>query len=68
MIYVSGMTGFIGGFILGQMIIYFLLRHRRREDLLADRNLRWTYGLFNWIVAALGAYSFVLMHQAYFPQ
>lgn len=66
MIYAFGIAGFIGGFICGQMVIYFLLRHKSREELLKDRNLKWTYGLLNWGVAVLGAYSFVVMYKEYF--
>lgn len=66
MIYIIGIIGFIGGFILGQILLYFMLRHRSREDLLKDKNLKWTYGLINWAVAVLGAYSFVIMYNQYY--
>jgi hypothetical protein len=66
MVYVFGIIGFVGGFILGQMILYFLLRHRSREDLMKDRSLKWTYGLLNWGFAVLGAWSFVVMYNQYY--
>jgi hypothetical protein len=66
MIYAVGIIGLIGGFIAGQMLLYFLLRHRSREDLLNDPSIKWTYGLLNWAVAALGAYAFIAMYQQYF--
>ncbi len=66
MIYVVGIVGLVGGFIAGQMLLYFLLRHRSREDLLGDPSVKWTYGLLNWMIAALGAYAFVSMYQQYF--
>ncbi|MCB1651534.1 MAG: hypothetical protein KDI46_05715 [Alphaproteobacteria bacterium] len=67
MVYVAGVFGFIGGFILGQMMLYFLLRHKSREELLNDRFLKWTYGLGNWVVAGFSSYGMVLMYQYYFP-
>jgi hypothetical protein len=66
MIYVFGILGFIGGFALGQMVLYFLLRQYSREELLNDKNLRWTYGILNWLIALLGSYSFVVVYQQYF--
>jgi hypothetical protein len=66
MIYIFAISGFIGGFIFGQMVIFFLLRHRSRDDLLNDKSIKWTYGTLNWIIALIGAYSFVLMHNIYF--
>jgi len=46
MIYVFGIFGFIGGFILGQGLLLYLLRSRPREELLNNRMLKFTYGLF----------------------
>ncbi len=65
MVYLIGTIGFIGGFFAGQMLLYFLLRHRSREELTSDNSLKWTYGLLNWAVAALGAYAFVQMYYEY---
>ncbi|MBL4804101.1 MAG: hypothetical protein JKY71_04485 [Alphaproteobacteria bacterium] len=67
MVYVAGILGFIGGFILGQMVLHFLLRHKSTEELLNDKGLKYTYGLLCWAMAALGAYSFVSMYNLYFP-
>jgi ABC-type antimicrobial peptide transport system permease subunit len=66
MIYGFGILGFILGFIFGQMLIFFLLRHRSREDLLTDKGLKWKYGLLNWGFAAAGAYLLVVMYNRYF--
>lgn len=66
MVYLVGIVGLIGGFMAGQMLLYFMLRHKSREDLLNDRLLKWKYGTLNWLVAALGAYSFVSIYQRYF--
>jgi len=66
MIYVIGIIGFIGGFIFGQMVLYFLLRHKTNEELLNDRMLKLKYGLIGWGCAVLGAYSFVQTYLYYF--
>ncbi|MCC6597890.1 MAG: hypothetical protein IT559_03795 [Alphaproteobacteria bacterium] len=66
MIYAIGVLGFIGGFAAGQMLLYFLLRHKSREDLLTDRHLKLKYGLLNWGFAVLGCYAFMEIYQKYF--
>ncbi len=66
MIYVAGIVGLVGGFVLGQMLLLFLLRHRTKEDLLNDKYLKWKYGTLNWLVAALGCYGTVEMYKMYF--
>lgn len=66
MVYVVAVIGFIGGFVFGQMALYFLLRHKSREELLNDKYLKWKFGLLNWLLALLGAYSFVAMYNQYF--
>lgn len=66
MVYGVGILGFICGFIIGQYWLYKMLKYRSNEDLLHDRKLRWTYGILNWIVAGIGAYSFVFFYNLYF--
>ena len=66
MVYVVGVIGFIGGFIVGQMVLHFFLRNKSREELLHDKSLKWKYGLINWGLAILGCYSFISMYQYYF--
>ena len=66
MVYVVGVFGFIGGFMAGQMALYFMLRHKTREELLEQAHLKWTYGVFNWVMAVLGASSFVKLYGEYF--
>jgi hypothetical protein len=61
MIYFVGTLGFVGGFILGQMVLAFLLRGKTREQLLSDKSLRWKYGLLNWLIALLTAASSVYL-------
>lgn len=66
MVYLVGIIGFIGGFIFGQMVLYFLTRHKDPEELLEDPVQKWKYGLLNWLIAGLGAYSFIYMYRLYF--
>lgn len=66
MIYLMGILGFVGGFILGQMVLYFLLRHKTKEELLNDKSLKWTYGLINWAFAGLGSYGLIVLYKQYF--
>jgi len=66
MVYIIGIIGFIGGFVLGQMALYFFLRHKSNEELLNDKWLKWQYGTMNWIVAAFGAYASIQMYEFYF--
>lgn len=67
MIYIMGIVGFLGGFAVGQMVLYFLLRHKTREELLGDRALKWKYGLLNWGLALLGAWFMVQSWRVSFP-
>lgn len=66
MITLIALIGFIGGFIFGQMVLYFLLRGRSKAELLQDQSLKWQYGVLNWGIALAGAYAFVLMYGVYF--
>ncbi|HRQ60655.1 MAG TPA: hypothetical protein PLO23_03955 [Alphaproteobacteria bacterium] len=58
MIYIMGSIGFLGGFGVGQMVLYFLLRHKTKDELLTDPALK-KYGLLNWAFAVLGAWLVV---------
>jgi hypothetical protein len=66
MIYAAGIIGFIAGFFLGQMLLFFLLRHKTREELLNDPGLKWQFGTLNWLIALFTAYCAVSMVQFYF--
>lgn len=66
MVYLVGIGGLVGGFICGQMLLLFLLRHRTSADLKSDRSLR-VYGFLNWLVALLGCVSMVYLYKMYFP-
>lgn len=65
MVYGIGILGFIAGFIAGQMLLYFMLRHKTREELLNDPYIKWKYGLLNWGMAALGSYAFISLYKEY---
>ena len=66
MVYVVGTIGFFSGFVLGIFILNFLLRDRSRLELLEDRGLKWTYGLFAWVIAAITSYAAVQSYYIYF--
>ena len=66
MVYLFGIGGFIGGFILGQVLLAFLLRGKTREQLLSDKHLKWKYGTLNWLVAAMGCASALMLHERLF--
>lgn len=66
MVYVMGAIGFVMGFVFGQMLLYFLLRHRARQDLLNDKSLKWKYGIINWACAAAGAYGMIELYRLYY--
>ena len=65
MVYGIGIVGFIAGFLAGQMLLYFMLRHKTKEELLSDPYLKWKYGGLNWIVELLGAYGSVQLYYEY---
>lgn len=65
MVYGIGVLGFVLGFIFGQMVLYFLLRHKSKKELVEDDSLKWTYGLLNWVFAGIGSYLFVSQYNYY---
>ncbi len=67
MVYIAGFIGFIGGFALGLFLLGLMLKERTKRELLNDGSLKWRYGLFNWLIAGLGAYCAVLLYRLYFP-
>lgn len=66
MIYVIGILGFVAGFVLGQVLLSIWLKDRSRKDLLTDKALQMRYGLFNWGLAALTAYTTIRLYQIWF--
>lgn len=67
MVYLAGVIGFIGGFFIGQIILMRLLKDYSNEEILKNKNLRRTYGILNWMFAALGSYSMVWAYKEYWP-
>jgi hypothetical protein len=67
MSWVVGIIGFIVGFAAGQMLLLHMLKDRSREELLSDRNLKWKYGTFNWLIAIATCLSFLALYRYYFP-
>lgn len=65
MVYGIGILGFICGFIAGQLLLAFMLRHRTNRDLLSDKSLK-VYGLLNWVMAILGTLAFVTLYRQYY--
>jgi hypothetical protein len=65
MVYVVGFFGFLSGFALGQILLMRWLKDRSREELMSDSNLRWSYGVFNWLVAGLCSWLAVVMYNHY---
>lgn len=63
MIYLAGFVGFIGGFALGQMLLLLWLRGYSRRELLTNKELRYRYGVFNWLLAGVGAYVAVMLYR-----
>lgn len=63
MIYFIGTLGVFGGFLLGQMLLAYLLRGKTREQLLTDKSLRAKYGALNWLVAFGTAACAVYLYQ-----
>lgn len=66
MVYIAGIIGFIGGFVIGQLILLRLLKDVSQEELLKNKNLGWTYGVFNWFFAIMGAVSTVYAYNIWF--
>lgn len=66
MVYVIGVFGFLTGLVFGQMVLFYMLRHKSREDLINQKNLRWTYGVLNWALAFAGLFIFIHIYKRYF--
>jgi hypothetical protein len=69
MTWLMGIMGLVCGFAAGQMLLSFLLRNRSKQeilDMMKDGEARWKYGMLNWLVAALGAVSFIIIYRRWF--
>ncbi len=67
MIYLVGIIGFVAGFALALRVLAYLLKDRPTEDFLADRGVRFTYGLLAWGIAGFTAFCAVMVYKTYFP-
>ncbi len=65
MIYIVGTIGFVFGFVLGQMALMVMLRQRSNREILKDKSIHWSYGLFNWLLAGLGAWLAASLYALY---
>lgn len=63
MIYVFGISGFVFGFFLGQGLLMIWLKDRSNREILENKSLRWRYGLFNWGIAGLSSYIFLVVYR-----
>ena len=69
MVYLIGFGGFVSGFCVGQMVLAWLLRERSKQeilDLMKDGHARLKYGMLNWAMAAMGAFTFVETYRRWF--
>ncbi len=66
MIWAVGILGFICGFSAGLLCLKRWLADRSNGELLHDKNLQRTYGLFVWAVAAITSACAVWAYQYYF--
>jgi len=53
MIYIVSILGFIGGFLIGQLLLARFLKDVSNEDLLNDPSLHFKYGTLNWAIAIM---------------
>lgn len=66
MVYVFGISGFVIGFLAGLFVIHQFLRSYSSGQLVRDKSLRWTYGLFVWVFAGLGSWLGVWFYERTF--
>lgn len=63
MIFLVGTLGFAAGFILGQILLAYLLRARSKDELLNDKRLQWKYGMLSWLITFATAAAAVWLYQ-----
>ena len=66
MVYLFGVIGFFLGFVGGLFVIHLFLKNLSKRELVADKSLRWTYGLAVWVFAGLGAWGGVWLFERSF--
>ena len=66
MVWVFGIIGLVIGFVAGVGMMRVWLKDKTREELLTDKSLHLSYGLFVWLVAAIFSYISVWIYRTYF--
>ena len=66
MVYIAGIIGFVLGFGAGLSVLSVLLKNRSNKEITTDSGIKWTYGLFVWIIAGVGAYLGATIYGMYF--
>lgn len=69
MVYLVGLADFIGGFVIGQLLLSFLLRDYSNEEILElmkDPIAKTRYGMINWLTAFVSALICVWAYNNYF--
>lgn len=61
-----GFAGLVAGFLAGQILLMFMLRHKSNQDIKMERKSLHIYGLLNWAVALMGCAAFLYIHNKYF--
>lgn len=61
-----GIFGFVMGFCGGQYLLLRWLKEKSRSELLTNKDLHYTYGLFNWGMAIVGCLSALWIYHHYF--
>lgn len=49
------------------MLLLRLLKDKTREELLNDKNLKFKYGMFNWLIAGATCMLAIGIYRYYFP-
>jgi hypothetical protein len=66
MIWLVGIAGFIVGFSGGVVLLRRWLRDKTQEELMTDKSLHRTYGLFVWFAAGVTAFAAIWLYRYYF--
>lgn len=61
-----GFLGLVSGFLAGQVLLMFMLRHKSNQDIKVEKRSLHIYGLLNWAVAFLGCAAFLYIYRKYF--
>ncbi len=64
--WIIGILGFLGGFAFGQVLLMRWLKDKSKAELLSNKDLRYSYGIFNWIMAIVGCLSSLWLYHHFF--